>query len=511
MSVSVLSVSVCVCSSKNDSSQSQQTAESSHHVIMMSTRGEAYYDKPFLLCLCAADGHKTQMAENACRLSYDDTSTDDDQTLLDISLHEHKRCILEKITGKIPILVRVLQSGINNHQAKAFTVVKGKLAVENPTLAVTFECLSKPELIKKFRGGKPKDLVDWLLKADVHYILGHIHQGGVFQQLNWSVHELYTELKNLGYHPGSPRGLKIDCPIGNQDKIYYIESCSKITNPTLAVQVKQVKYRVATDFERLAWYCLKCKKYNETDPITEHGDSPVTCENCAALKPASKKRKRNYSRSLSKKRNCETKTVQQEKKRKLPVFNESELEMIKDFCSQNNEGFGWVVKAPFTTNSSCRFFASSHEKVISSLESICVDYGPNDERDHSLIPYVLIQPCMKNFKEYKVVVFNGEPLFVLPCKKLGKRCTSFCDDNQKLLDFAKSAVQTLTQNCRHAIVDGLIRVDIFCNAAGEWKVNEFEGYEADFGTHDVTEESLVVQYLESYWESSLRKFVYLKW
>lgn len=124
------------------------------------------------------------MAENAWRLSYDDTSTDDDQTLLYISLYQHKLKILEKTLGNIPILVRVLQSGQNNHQAKAFTVVQGKLSIENPTLAVTFECLSKSELIDKFRGGKPKDLVDWLLEADVHYILGHIHQGGVFQQLN---------------------------------------------------------------------------------------------------------------------------------------------------------------------------------------------------------------------------------------------------------------------------------------------------------------------------------------
>ena len=425
------------------------------------------------------------------RLFYDSTSVDDIQTLLDFSYNK----LFTKSKEQKPILVRVLTSGKNNPQLKAFRVVQGNLALQNPRTVVTFEYLGKSELIQQFRGKTPKDLVDWLLGADVHYLLGHIHQGGVFEELDWSVKELYTELKRLRYHPGAPWGLKTDCPIANQDKIGYIEACSEITNPTLFMPVKELKFRRATDFECLEWYCLNCKKFN-TPFVDTDGSSFVKCEHCSASRPNMKRK------------NLPTSFHQRIKFRRLPIFSEAELETLKSFCSQYNEGYGWVVKAPFTTNCSCRYFAKSPENVITYLEKICLEYGPNESRGHSLIPYVLIQPCMKNMKEYKVLVFDAKPLYVLSSKS-GKRRIAFCDKDEDLLTFARDAVEILKKNCKHAIVDGLIRVDIFCNAAGKWKVNEFEGYEADFCTSNTDDEAHVLQLLETYWKSSLSQFVYM--
>ena len=38
----------------------------------------------------------------------------------------------------------------------------------------------------------PKDLVDWLLNSDVHFIIAHIHQD--LEQLSWDMVELYNEV-----------------------------------------------------------------------------------------------------------------------------------------------------------------------------------------------------------------------------------------------------------------------------------------------------------------------------
>ena len=41
----------------------------------------------------------------------------------------------------------------------------------------------------------PKDLVDWLLDSDVHFIITHIHQG--LEQLCWNMEDLYIEVQRL--------------------------------------------------------------------------------------------------------------------------------------------------------------------------------------------------------------------------------------------------------------------------------------------------------------------------
>ena len=51
--------------------------------------------------------------------------------------------------------------------------------------------------------------------------------------------------------------------------------------------------------------------------------------------------------------------------------------------------------------------------------------------------------------------------------------------HEKLFKFAELAIQQLSST-RHAILDALVRVDIFQNAQGEYVVNEIETFEADY-------------------------------
>ena len=116
----------------------------------------------------------------------------------------------------------------------------------------------------------------------------------------------------------------------------------------------------------------------------------------------------------------------------------------------------------------------------------------------------MIQPCMMNRKEYKVVLLNKIAISVT---SVGKGA-SF-GYKELLFQWAQDAVKLLEQSCPDALLDGLIRVDIFCNAQGEWKVNEFEGFEAGFWSKAEPYNDLVVQkFLIAYWLNYILKYVY---
>ena len=68
-----------------------------------------------------------------------------------------------------------------------------------------------------------------------------------------------------------------------------------------------------------------------------------------------------------------------------------------------------------------------------------------------------------------------------------------------LKKIAESAVKLLKVYNTGAIVDGLIRVDVMCTANGNWVVNEFEGFEANFYSSKAREEYDAALFLEEYW------------
>ena len=72
-----------------------------------------------------------------------------------------------------------------------------------------------------------KQLIDWLLKSDIHFILSHVHQGLEVRNIFWEKNELMNELKLLSYHIGFPRGEQLQCGVFTQNKRRYLESLPK--------------------------------------------------------------------------------------------------------------------------------------------------------------------------------------------------------------------------------------------------------------------------------------------
>ena len=184
--------------------------------------------------------------------------------------------------------------------------------------------------------------------------------------------------------------------------------------------------------------------------------------------------------------------------------------IVNRFITTNEEnGCGWVIKAPFTTNCESVRYAKTYADVVKYMGSLSKLYLGN-------VPYLMIQPCMYNRREVKIVVLNNQPLYkaniatgALSKSKGGVNQTFSYDLNtlDAVLAFAGTALEKLKATLPYAITDGLFRVDIFQTLSGQLVVNEFESLEADFGCRisGATDfEALAWTFLSNYWRQKWR-------
>lgn len=116
---------------------------------------------------------------------------------------------------------------------------------------------------------------------------------------------------------------------------------------------------------------------------------------------------------------------------------------------------------------------------------------------------------MKNRKEYKVAVFQEEVQFLTYNSRKPTPSIAFSKPpHHKLLQFAYDAVQDLKNSCPEFLCDGLVRVDIFQNEAGNMVVNEFESLEANYYTSNHID-MVFMQKLITYWEVRLVNYTSL--
>jgi len=126
------------------------------------------------------------------------------------------------------------------------------------------------------------------------------------------------------------------------------------------------------------------------------------------------------------------------------------------------------------------------------------------------IPYVMIQACMLNRKEYKVVFLSEVPVYVASISGHSTRKSTdginkafSTSPHDELFHFAKAAVSRLKiEMGEHAVVtDGLFRVDIFQKNDDKksFVVNEFESLDANYDSNKETNEQCVRIFLEDYW------------
>jgi len=117
------------------------------------------------------------------------------------------------------------------------------------------------------------------------------------------------------------------------------------------------------------------------------------------------------------------------------------------------------------------------------------------------IPYAIVQACMTERHEAKVVCLNMEPRFVatITTQAIGRVFSKH--PHVELFAFVRSALKKLKARQPRSLLDGLVRVDVFLSARG-FVVNEFESLEACYCSSH-TNEMEVVTFLEDYWKLKL--------
>ena len=120
----------------------------------------------------------------------------------------------------------------------------------------------------------------------------------------------------------------------------------------------------------------------------------------------------------------------------------------------SNEDCGWIVKLPFVTN--------RKPFTTKSVDRMC-EYLYNwvfKSESVMVYPYIMIQPCLSNRREYKVITIPSQNITYIANVK-GKGNAYSVAPHERILNFAMETVQYFKSRCSHAITHHpLFRVDI---------------------------------------------------
>jgi hypothetical protein len=168
------------------------------------------------------------------------------------------------------------------------------------------------------------------------------------------------------------------------------------------------------------------------------------------------------------------------------------------FIKDNDEGRGWIVKTPFSTNGHNKRYANSVEDII---KKITMQYKTLKE----VLPYTMVQATMVNKKEYKIVLFKGEARYI--SRAPGYTNGTAFSTKPELMDFAINALKEFASACPNALVDSIMRVDVFQTMTGKLVVNEFESLEADHHCNSGLDKIAVDDEVRLYYEMVLRSII----
>jgi len=177
------------------------------------------------------------------------------------------------------------------------------------------------------------------------------------------------------------------------------------------------------------------------------------------------------------------------------------IDAVTEFIKRHDEGCGWVLKLPFTTNEEGLKFCKSLEDIIHMARKNARDFG------HRL-SYSMLQPCLANRKEYKVCILDGKATFVADISQRSGIGVPFSTaPHTDLKIFAEQACEVLESLCEGALALPLLRVDIMQTRNGI-VVNEFESIEACFFSKRFDTFELQAQdFLRQYWTSTITLLV----
>jgi hypothetical protein len=147
---------------------------------------------------------------------------------------------------------------------------------------------------------------------------------------------------------------------------------------------------------------------------------------------------------------------------------------IRSFMDRHSLGEGdepckFVFKLPFTTNGQAIDYPTTYEEVLEAIQHMF-------NRFKGKIHYGLLQPCLKNRKEYKICFSNGQFLHenFEPNSPAGSKAFGTSDERKA---FAEEIMNALKVRVPGLLYAPLMRIDVMYYA-GEMVLNEVESLEA---------------------------------
>ena len=168
---------------------------------------------------------------------------------------------------------------------------------------------------------------------------------------------------------------------------------------------------------------------------------------------------------------------------------------------------GWIVKLPFVTNRK-PFTTKSIDRLFEYLYNWVFK-----SESARVYPYIMVQPCLSNKREYKVITIPSQDIIYIASAKGTGHAYSIAP-HERILNFAKETVQYFKTSCPHAITHQLFRVDILQTRDNKLVVNEFESIDANFvpnfgrSFHANTSslEYQVKSFVETFWRDQFLSF-----
>ena len=160
---------------------------------------------------------------SCCQYPNEDDNEAEEQNLVSMFNRIHK------FQTNTEIEIRVYQGAKEfGHQWIPFHQALEVIQSTSTIRVVTLDCSE----VNKYKLTE-MDIVNWLLKGDIHFIISHIHQGIV----NINMNKLYSSIVKLHDHPGFPSGDSLQCPVFTQDKYKYLTALMPkgMCNPTFKV------------------------------------------------------------------------------------------------------------------------------------------------------------------------------------------------------------------------------------------------------------------------------------
>jgi|APCry1669189241_1035207.scaffolds.fasta_scaffold26966_2 hypothetical protein len=215
----------------------------------------------------------------------------------------------------------------------------------------------------------------------------------------------------------------------------------------------------------------------------------------------------------------------------LPRYNNSltllNLTLTHTHTLTHDSGSTFVVKYPFSTNGGGKTFASAHKTTVDEVLTTLENTGRigSGVSRVELATYALVQLCLTNRREYKIVLIDGKgkqsivsrrrllmPCFYLAVSHYGQRETqragpAFAAGSDALYPIAEEMCRLFKTAIPYAITEGLFRVDIMVRDSGEVVLNEFESLEATYSAPGQDKDVYVINALVKYWYRVLNELV----